>query len=469
VTPGAAGDRGGLREGDWILRWGRIDASDRGALVRAIAQTPLGSVVRVEGLRAGRAVAFDVAPARRAREDRSPSVASTCHLPGDGTVVLASRFGLARVDLESGAATPLWRSRVPGDIDETTGFAGVVYAVVGTSPLGDSTVVAVDERSGVERWATALEGRVLAAPRIVGSALVLDTREPTRTWILDRATGSVRASHERSTSYRAAFGFVGGGYASDGGESVDAGGTVFLWRDGARGPWLTGVDPATGVASWHHTPDVSSGGRLFGLPLAGGGLVATAAVDEAIDVFLPDLRGGVEPFGSLRIDGPRFGSSRWGVLTSDARLAVGGDVVYVARISRDVVATAGSVEIDRRAARGISVQDPANWRPPSEPLLRPNSATTVQDRNDAWPTLASFRATLDGAWACATTWRPSAEAAAGRAVFIAPSVEGPDGFVAVATQSSILYARGPLLAGAWVLVPTDGGYLILRRRAMEAR
>ncbi len=470
VTPGAAADRSGLREGDWIVRWGRVDAADRGTLVRAIAQSPPGAGVRVEAFRAGRAVAFDVTPARRARADRTPSLASTCYLPGDGTVVLAARFGLVRVDLDSGASTPLWRSRVRGDLDETTGFAGVVYAVVGTSPLGDSTVVAVDARTGAERFTTPLEGRAIAPPRVVGSALVLDTREPSRTWILDRATGSVRASYERSFAYRSAA-VVGSGYASDGGLSVDAGGTVVFWRDAGgdgREQWLSGVDPATGVTLWSEQRDLSAGGLLPTLPLAAGGLVATASVDEVIDVFLPDLRGGVEPFGHLRIDGPRFGSSRWGVLTSDSRLAVGGDVVYVARISKDGTATLGSVEIDRRAARGLSVEDPLNWREARQ-LLRPNTSTTVPDRNDLWPTLASLRAMPDGAWACATTWRASSEAAVGRSVFLTPAIEGQNGFVGVPTESSILYTTGPVLVGARVLVPTDGGYVVHLRRPAESR
>jgi hypothetical protein len=102
-------------------------------------------------------------------------------------------------------------------------------------------------------------------------------------------------------------------------------------------------------------------------------------------------------------------------------------------------------------------------------LLRPNTSTTVSDRADLWPTLASFRAYLDGAWACATTWRPSSEAAAGRAVFITPAIEGPNGFVAVPTESSIVYGRGPVVVGTRVLVPTDGGYLVLRRRPADAR
>lgn len=475
VTPGGAADRGGLREGDWIVRFGREEAGDRASLVRAIAQTPIGASVRVEALRAGRALALDVAPARRARTDRAPSVPSTCYLPGDGTVVLASRFGLERVSLETGASTPIWRSRGHGDLDEATGFGGVVYAVAGSAPLCDATVVAVEVASGVERWATTLEGRALAPPRVVGSALVVDTREPSRTFVLDRATGSVRGSYARAVNYQAAAGLPVAGLPAELGGSVDAGGTVFLWRDGDRrgagdAPWLTGVDPATGVALWNHAPDLGSGGRLFGLPLAGGGLLATAAVDERIDVFLPDLRGGVEPHANpLPIDGPRFGSSRWGVLTSDSRLAVGGDLVYVSRISKDGTATVGSVEVDRRAARGLSVEDPLNWRSPGETLLRPNTSTTLPDRNDLWPTLASFRATQDGAWACATTWRTGAEGAVGRSVFVSPTIEGPNGFVPVPTESSILYARGPVLVGARVLVPTDGGYVVLRRRPADAR
>lgn len=461
VVAGAGADRAGLRAGDWILRWEGHDATDRMSLLSEIARTPVGAPARVEALRLATRLDLSVTPGRRAMDDRSPPPPTRAVYERGGTAIVPSRFGLLRIDLSTGIATPVWRSRHPGEVVEALGFAGTHFVLVETSPLGDTTVVALDETTGAERFVTAIEGSTSTPPRVVGSALVVDTIEPTRTWMLDRETGSLRATYARSAATEARASRAPS--APEPATSVDAGGAVWLWREGEG--WLSSIDPASGTVGFHHLPSATGG--LLPRPLSGGGVVAAAAVSDLIEIFLPDLRAGVEPFGSLKVDGTHFGIPASGALDFLSRVAVGGDCVHIARISTDKRAALGTVEIDRRAARGLAAGDPVNWHPGENSLLKAPSSTATPGRSDLWPVFASLRATLDGAWGCATFWDVGLEGAPGRAVWFEPGDH--DAVASIRTESSILYARGPLLVGSRVLVPTDGGYVVVRRREKSAR
>lgn len=458
VIPGAAADRAGLRAGDWIVRLGDDDVRDRATLVRSLARSPVAAPIAVTLLRRGERVVRSLSPSRRTPDDRTPPIPSSTLFPGDGTAIVASRFGLARVDLSTGAAAPIWTCRHPGQVVEFLSFAGVVYVLIGTSPLGDTTVVAVEAATGRERWATPLEGGTSTRPRATGSALVVDTLEPDRTVLLDRGTGGVRASYTRDVPDDDTPIYPARTPSAHG--SVEAGGVVWLWRGGWSHARLSSLDPTSGMVVRDVLTDAPTASAILATrPLAGGALLATAAAVDTIWVFLPDLRGGVEPFGTLPVDRFRFGSGVSGDLDESSQVVVGGDSVFVARLPNNRLATVGAAEIDRRAARGLSAGDAVIWHPPTDPLLKPATVSTGRTRSDFWPAFASVRATLDGVWVAATYWDVGMEGAAGRTVWFSP---GFDAFVPIGTENSVLYTRGPVFVGRRALVPTDGGYVLVR-------
>lgn len=466
TTAGSPADRAGIRGGDWLLRCGDRDVEGRFAFLRTIGDSTPATPLRLTGLRAGAAMTWTVVPGRRSIEDFAPVAPSRAWFAGDGTAVVATRAGLARVELATGRASPIWRSPAAGDIAEWTAHAGIAHPLAVTTPLGDTTVFAVDLATGSQRWSTGIEGAAATPPRVVGSALVVDTHDPDRTFLLDRADGVVRASWARADSI----------YPSAPGPervarmpgSVDAGGALWLIRRGAEDSlWLTSIDPASGVARRHLRP---AAGRPYAslrpATLCGGGVVAAAVASELLVALIPDLRGDVEPAGEIEVAGEKWGVQVAGGLDDTSRIAAGGDTIFVARISGSRIASLGAIEIDRRATRRAGSGDPVVWHP-LDSLLEPIPSALRLER-DVWPFIASLSASLDGAWACAAWFDGDGliEGAPGRAVWYEPAHD--DAFAPVATRNTILYANGPVVVGSRVLVPTDGGFLVVRRRPLDA-
>lgn len=467
TTAGSPADRAGIRGGDWLLRCDDRDIEGRFAFLRTIGDSTPATPLRLTGLRAGASMTWTVVPGRRSIEDFAPVAPSHAWFAGDGTAVVATRAGLARVELTTGRASPIWRCPAAGDIAEWTAHAGIAHPLAVTAPLGDTTVFAVDLATGSQRWSTRIEGAAATPPRVVGSALVVDTHDPDRTFLLDRADGVVRAKWARADStYPSAPGQESVARMPG---SVDAGGALWLIRRGAEDSlWLTSVDPASGVARRHLRP---AAGRPYAslrpATLCGGSVVAAAVASEWLVALIPDLRGDVEPAGEIEVAGEKWGVQVAGGLDDTSRIAAGGDTIFVARISGSRIASLGAIEIDRRATRRAGSGDPVVWHP-LDSLLEPIPSALRLER-DVWPFIASLSASLDGAWASAAWFDGDGriEGAPGRAVWYEPAHD--DAFAPVATRNTILYANGPVVVGSRVLVPTDGGFLVVRRRPLDAR
>ncbi|MBL9086974.1 MAG: hypothetical protein JNM10_07500, partial [Planctomycetia bacterium] len=305
-------------------------------------------------------------------------------------------------------------------------------------------------------------GAVLGVPRVVGSALVVDARDPDRTWILDRRTGAVRASHLRTDGDADVPSAALAPLAPP--PSAVASGAVHLLRDGAApsATWLVGVDVASGWPTWSRLVDESAQHAMVRPRLlAGGALVALVTSPDEVRVVRPDLTGALAEGATTSVDGSRFDRPVWGMLESDSRIAVWADAIHLARTSRDRRSSVGTIALDRRAARDPASEDPAVWHP-----ARRVASPASRVRDDTGARLAPFathlEATPDGAWvtvawlepgdrpveACTAWWEPDAD----------------DRLVVVPLRSTLLYPQPPVRVGRFALLRTDDGFRVVRLR-----
>lgn len=103
---------------------------------------------------------------------------------GQYLYVATTRGTLARVDLATGTARPLYVTG--GDLRMTTPAVGALGVAVG---LTDGSVVAVDPATGDVRWTYRTDGNVSAAPLWVGETLFVGTMDQ-RVVALDGRTGA---------------------------------------------------------------------------------------------------------------------------------------------------------------------------------------------------------------------------------------------------------------------------------------
>jgi len=462
VTSAGPAERAGLRPDDVVVAVGDDVVATREDLLRRIAsaagRTLVLGVLR-DGVRATVAVPVEARP----DSERATFASSHAYVRADGRYVVASPSGLRVVEPRTGAATTLWAWDGPGIVRDLVAADGTLFAWTSAGPLRDGVVVAVDAATGVEQWRTAVPGALLGAPRAAGSALVVDARDPDRTFLLDRATGSLRASHLRADPDDDLPSPVVAALAPP--PTAVAQGFVHLLRDGASRStaWLVGVDPASGWPTWSRLVDESAQHAMVRPRLlAGGALVALVTSPDEIRVVRPDLTGALADAGALAIDGARFDRVVWGMLESDSRIAAFDDAVHVVRTSRDRRSSVGTLVVDRRAARDPASEDPSVWHP-ARRVSSPASRLPDDTAARLWPSATLLEATPDGAWvtvvwhdagerpveACTAWWEPDAD----------------DRLVVVPLSATLHYPQPPVCVGRHALLRTDEGFRVVPLRA----
>ncbi|HVG94489.1 MAG TPA: PQQ-binding-like beta-propeller repeat protein [Planctomycetota bacterium] len=461
VTSQGGADAAGLHAGDWILAVDDVPAADREAVTRRWATGRAGERMVLDVRRNGAPLRLEAILGRRSTRDRWRLEAQEAFVATDGSWTVPGWLGLRRVDPRTGRSTEIWRWDGSGRVGGAAPFAGTAYVWTTSGPLEDGWIVAVDVRDGRERWRTAIPGSVAAPPRVVGSALVVDTRDEDRTWLLDAATGAPRAAWRRADARLAGTSVpLGSSSTAPVALTADAGGCVHLLREDAtdRTLWWTAVDPATGGRAWAR-PASDAGGNLLLPPLLAGGSVAVlAASSDSVRIAIPDLRGGLAPGAPIDVDGSRFEEVKWGGLDADARVAAWGDLVHVVRVSRDRRASVGTIEVDRRAAADRLPGDPADWHPAHSVLGSAPPESGGDGRAAAWPLVTSVRATAEGVWVSASYQDTGSGRSEARVLWFEPTAAHTVGWSVVASAT---LAQPPVRVGRRALLPTDDGWLVI--------
>ncbi|MCC7140446.1 MAG: PDZ domain-containing protein [Planctomycetes bacterium] len=466
VTTGGPADRAGLRDGDAVVAVDGAAGPTRSSLTRRAVEAAAGTTLRLTVVRDGERRTVAVPVGRRGERMRAPIAPAHGHVRADGRWVVVSRLGLRLVDPAAATSRPLWRHDGPGDVRDLVTVGDAVVVWTADAPLGDGTLVAVDPRTGRERWRAALQGRLVGEPRAAGSALVVDTTDPDRTWVFDRRTGALRGSHARAED--AGFGFWREAAVRPVASAV-AGGCPHLLAPGAAGTavWVVGLDPATAWPTWSRQAEATAEDgraltRLFPPVLAGDGVLALAFAEDELRVFLPDLRGGLLRPEPLVVDGSRFEVRSWGTVDADARVAVVGDAIHLVRTSRDRRANVGTMEIDRRACRDPEAEDPAVWHP-ARAVTVPGSRLPAEAARSIWPVATAVRATADGVWTV-FAWLPEGTGASEGAVAWWDPGDA-DRLRVWPVPASVRYVQPPVRVGSVALVRTDEGLLAVPLRA----
>ncbi len=464
VTSAGPAERAGLRPDDVVVAVDDDVVATREDLLRRIAAAA-GRTLVLGVWRDGARTTVRVPIEARPDSERATFASAHAYVRADGRHVVASPSALRVVEPRSGRTTNLWSWDGPGIVRDLVAADGTLFAWTSAGPLRDGFVVAVDAVTGTERWRTALPGTVLGAPRVAGSALVVDVRDPDRTYLLDRATGSLRASHLRADPDDDLPSPVAAALAPP--PTAIAHGCLHLLRDGASPStaWLVGVDPASGWPTWSRLVDESAQHALVRPRLlAGGALVALVTSPDEIRVVRPDLSGALSD-AALTIDGARFDRAVWGMLESDSRIAAFDDALHVVRTSRDRRSSIGTIVVDRRAARDPFSEDPSVWHP-ARRVSSPASRVPDDTAARLWPTATLLDATPDGAWvtvvwhdtgerpveACTAWWEPDAD----------------DRLVVVPLSATLHYPQPPVRVGRHALLRTDEGFRVVPLRAVSA-
>ena len=301
---------------------------------------------------------------------------------------------------------------------------------------------------------------MVACPRADGSAVIVDTRDPERTVILDGATGSVRATYPRPDPAVEEWQKLA---LFDAPASVSCAGLVALVSAGTPGagaPRLVAVNATTGLVAWEAAPDPtgeeSPGSALSEPLLAGGALVAPARSEETIRAWIPGLAGGSAPL-ALAFDREMWSAQgQWRNLDDDSRLLSCGDTIYVLRTDSNPEATAGAFRVDRDAVAHEDRGAVGLWLG-FEFLLREASREPGSRR---YPHLVAARTTMDGLWVLAGYLGAGSDASEGVAVWIPRRADlAPVRRYSLA--ATVGFGQGPARVGSRMLLPVDDGYLVV--------
>lgn len=467
VRPGHPADAAGLLVGDWILEWGGEDVRDTAAFLGFLSRCRAGVPVEVATRRNGVERIVRVVPTERPVEEESPMRARSAWFDGRGHAVVPTRHGLVRIHLATGTAARVGTESAPGDWVSATLFAGRAYVASQAGAATAPALSAVDLATGRTLWRVALDGTLPKGrePWVLGSAVVVDLEDPDRTWLFDAETGVARGSVARYAPIMLAEKQREMPIAP----SVAATGLLFAFgpTNAAGAPSILALSPASGALAGSYDAGRSPGARLYPPLLAGGSIVAAAVDSESMPVWLPDLRPGVRPAGPVVLDRMRWDyNGKFGSLDRDSRLEAHGDSVLLLRSAGNGAVSVCAFEIDRTRLGHAERGDPVLFHPPR--YLLP---ATVEPGVTATPVLLAMRAGLDSAWvtaAFATQARgPSVE---GKASWF--DLSPADAFaqtparatfdVDVGPPARIL--EGPVRVGRRLLVPVDGGWLVVPLR-----
>lgn len=456
LVAGEPADLAGVRVGDWIAAFGGRPLVGTADFMSRIAAARPGEPQAIDVRREGAPVLASLTPGRRpAAEGAVALERSRVWAAADGRVLVPGRNGLSWVDPRAARREPLWRWSEPGTVAEAQVVAGAAYVVV-RRMHHDDVVVRVDLAGGREVWRREIRGLV-GSVKGTGSALHLTVEDPSRSFLLDRADGSVRAVLPRVEH---------AAYREDRRANLDttlarvetdasAAGRLWLLREAGLGHLAVDLVNATTCASTAAVRESGSDEEpLWSFPsIAADAYVAVAAGRTLVGVLEADpVRDRV--LASARLTASDLLTEQehhGGALDVDSRVAVGGGTVYVVRVRSHAARGRGvtTMVFARRdpegALRFVQVD--------REPPLLSAALDVVLQRLEVLP---------DGLLLTAVDEQRNAANDTRRGVLFVPAAEGDPteregGQRAWESFVAEPFRTPPARSGPWLFLPTDRG------------
>jgi len=449
AVAGEPADRAGLRAGDWIMGWGGRPVGGTSDLMLRIASSPPAQPVALELVRTGARLSLSMRPGRRPPQE-ALGVVLRERLWADpqGRLLLPTRLGLSRLDLDAARLEGFWRWEGPGTVLRAEVHAGLSLAVI-RRVHQDDLLVALDVRDGRERWRASIRGTVrgLAAS---GSALVVSTESPARVLVLGADDGLPRADLPRREIRRSRYPVVLPPPLT----AEAAAGRLYLLRPGEGAAALEVVNTTTGRTASAPVEPVR-GSSALEPSLSAGAYVALLLGPTLVRVYEPDpldegfTRAVRLQAGDLLTEQAHHG----GELDSESRLVTRGDTLYVLRYQRRregsqergaTVMTLGRIDGSPRLRFGLLDVEP--------PVSRATGELYV----------THLETHADGLLVSAQTQSPDARGEHLRSVLWVPSAEGgsaerPSSPPVWEDGITSMRRSGPARVGPYLVLPTDDG------------
>lgn len=458
-------DRSLIQPGDWVRSWGGLPTPTLPHLMRAVALSHPGDWTDIE-IRRGGVSLLDRFRAGRRPIEQSRRLVDVERLWCDrrGRVLVPARTALAWIDRERETRTPCWSLDRAGLIEGVDVVGGEAYVRV-MRQLEPDVLVRVDLATGKTLWAEPIEGD-LAKVEISGSAVVVHTELPSRAWILDRETGSVRAWWHAVPRRRGEFARTLVPALTAGASPA---GRLFVVSGLRSRPELLSINTTTGELEWSDAwmRETNYVGRHeppgpVDPWLSADSLVGVIQGPTKIRLVVPDPLG-EPPDEASRLevaDGQLRTEGHGGSLGHDTRIALRGRALTVLRNGRTLRTSAWIVEVDLEDLRArLQRRDEEG----DDPLALKTQKVILADGGPGGllPYLGMARIEWDGVLFGGTTY-PSGKPPYAEVFYL--TARGRSGYLARGASRAGT-RPAPVRSGDRLVVPADLGarFLALER------
>ena len=317
-------DRSGVHAGDWVREWNGKPVRTLNGFMSMVARTEPGKTIPVKVIRRGREVLSNFSAGRRPSAQGGLMEEAPLWVGASGRATAAGRTAIHEIDLHTGDVRALWHWVGDGLVRRALVHGSLMFVVINRR-LAPDLVLAIDRDARREVWRMETEGNVTDL-RPVGSALLVQTVERRAATLLDRWSGLPRMTCRSICQ----FGYDRAANWIDRLPAAPVAGQVFILAGNRRLPTTLLVNSANGHISWRR---VARGGAGAPPMVVAGGFAAMPRSSESIDVILPTLHGGGEPYQET-IPFALFASpeDRGGPLDFESRLFARGRTLYVLRL-----------------------------------------------------------------------------------------------------------------------------------------
>ena len=342
VVAGEPADRAKLKTHDWLRSWDGEPCRTLDVFLRQIARARPGHPVAVDVRRNGARVLSTFRPGVRPAKHGRALTYTPIWVGPDGRALFPTRTGLVSLTPRPPELAPFWTWSGDGIVRRCDVIGDAAYLIVG-SRLHDDTLVAVDTKTGRERWRTRLAGRAIRVEG-TGSGVVVHANEPKQVAVLDRWDGSVRARHRLFEPHHQEF----PRHLNDRDLAASAVGRVAMVL-GDRDTRLALLDVSSGAVVWQGERNRYLG-QYLRPHVSMGAFLASIHSSTEIRIVVPDP---LDAPRVLRLDKKALLTEQrhHGRVGNDTRLTVRGRRLFLERIpgggSQPV--RPGVFELDERA------------------------------------------------------------------------------------------------------------------------